>query len=438
MKFDEMNLRQQTVDALRKMKYESPTEVQEKVIPLILNGGNVVVRSKTGTGKTAAFGIGIIERLIGGTAKKALVLAPTRELSVQIHKELKAIASNYPLKIALVYGGVSINPQIDELRRGVDILIATPGRLLDHMERRTVSLHEFNLVILDEADRMLDMGFRDQMNDIMGQVPKERTVILLSATLDGEIMKIASNYMGSPEVEVIEIGEKDKPEAIHEHFVEVARMEKVPKLREILREHSQTKSLIFTSTKFFADKLAYRLADHGFRAGAIHGDMSQAAREHVMQNFRDGQIRVLVATDVAARGLHIDDVGLIVNYDKAIDADTHLHRIGRTGRMGLEGKAITFVDKHESEAERFSEDHPDFAWMKRGISPYGGIPRSGERRPPGRYGEHGGERRDGRRGGQGGHGGYGSQQGGHGGEGSRRDHQGPAQGGWKRKKSWQR
>jgi len=423
MRFDEMNLRQQTVDALRKMKYESPTEVQEKVIPLILNGGNVVVRSKTGTGKTAAFGIGIIERLVGGTAKKALVLAPTRELSVQIHKELKAIASNYPLKLSLVYGGVSINPQIDELRRGVDILIATPGRLLDHMERRTVSLHEFNLVILDEADRMLDMGFRDQMNDIMGQVPKERTVILLSATLDGEIMKIASNYMGSSEV--VEIGEKDKPEAIHEHFVEVARMEKVPKLREILREHSQTKCLIFTSTKFFADKLAYRLADSGFRANAIHGDMSQAAREHVMQKFRDGQVRVLVATDVAARGLHIDDVGLIVNYDKAIDADTHLHRIGRTGRMGLEGKAITFVDKHESEAERFSEDHPDFAWMKRGISPYGGVPRGGERRPPGRYGEHSPEHRHG----QGGHHGHG--------EGSHTS-RGPKQGGWKKKKSWQR
>jgi superfamily II DNA/RNA helicase len=423
MRFDEMNLRQQTVDALRKMKYESPTEVQEKVIPLILNGGNLVVRSKTGTGKTAAFGIGIIERLASGSAKKALVLAPTRELAVQIYKEVKAIASNYPLKLSIVYGGVSINPQIDELRRGVDILIATPGRLLDHMERRTVSLHEFNLVILDEADRMLDMGFRDQMNDIMGQVPKERMVILLSATLDGEIMKVASSYMGSSEV--IEIGEKDKPEAINEHFVEVARTEKITKLREILREHSAMKTIIFTSTKFFADKLADRLAYSGFRADRIQGDMSQAAREHVMQDFRENKIKILVATDVAARGLHIDDVGLIINYDKAADADTHLHRIGRTGRMGAAGKAITFVDKHETEAERNSEDHPDFAWMKRG-DPYATLARrGGDSRPPRAYGEHSRERRHG----QGGHHGHG--------EGSQ-THRGPTQGGWKKKKSWQR
>ncbi len=415
MRFDEMNLSPKTVDALRNMKYETATEVQERVIPLILAGGNVVVRSKTGTGKTAAFGVGIIERITRGTAKKGLVLAPTRELVVQIHKELRGIAANYGLKLCLVYGGVSINPQIDELRRGADIIIATPGRLLDHMERRTVNLSECNLVVLDEADRMLDMGFRDQMDSIMHQVPRERTVILLSATLDGDILKVASNYMGSSEI--VEIGEKDKPEAINEHFVEVARIEKVPRLREILKEHAQMKVMIFTATKFFADKLAYRLAESGFQADSIQGNMSQAARERVMQRFREGRVRILVATDVAARGLHIEDVGLIVNYDKAQDADTHLHRIGRTGRMGSVGKAITFVDKGESAAERFSEDHPDFAWMKRG-DPHTLLTRGGG--PPRRSGEqrHG--------------------QGGHHGHGERRPHTGPKEGGWRRKKSWQR
>ncbi len=423
MKFDEMNLSPKTVDALRNMKYETATEVQERVIPLILAGGNVVVRSKTGTGKTAAFGVGIIERLMRGTAKKALVLAPTRELIVQIHKELKAIAANYNLKLCLVYGGVSINPQIDELRRGADIIIATPGRLLDHMERRTANLSECNLVVLDEADRMLDMGFRDQMDSIMHQVPRERTVILLSATVDGNIMKIASNYMGSSEI--VEIGEKDKPEAINEHFVEVARTEKVPRLREILKEHAHMKVIIFTATKFFADKLAYRLAESGFQADSIQGGMSQAARERVMQKFRDGKVRILVATDVAARGLHIEDVGLIVNYDKAQDADTHLHRIGRTGRMGAIGKAITFVDKNESQAERFSSDHPDFAWMKRG-DPNVTLSRGGGRPSYGRGGDRrgSGEQRHG--------------QGGHHGHGERRSNTGPAQGGWRKKKSYQR
>jgi len=369
MRFEELNLRPQTVGALKKMQYEEPTEVQQKVIPFILNGSNVIVRSKTGTGKTAAFGIGVIERLVNGSAIKALVLCPTRELSVQVSKELRAIASNYPLKISVVYGGVSINPQIDELRKGVDVLIATPGRLIDHAERNTVDLSEYNVVVLDEADRMLDMGFRDQMDYIMGRIPQSRTVILLSATLDDSIMRIASNYMGKPVV--VEIGEKDKPEEIKEEHIEVARNEKITKLGEILRAHGTCKVLIFTSTKIFADRLAERLARMGFRSDRIQGDMSQASRERVLHKFRQGQLRVLVATDVAARGLHIDDVELIVNYDRAQDADTHLHRIGRTGRMGAAGKAITFVDKRETPQERFSNDHPDFAWMRHGLHPTG-------------------------------------------------------------------
>jgi len=405
MRFEELGLRPKTVDALKKMQYEEPTEVQQKVIPLILNGNNVIVRSKTGTGKTAAFGIGVIERLANGSAIKALVLTPTRELSVQVSKELMSIASNYPLKISVVYGGVSINPQIDELRKGVDVLIATPGRLIDHAERNTVDLSRFNVIVLDEADRMLDMGFKDQMDYLMSRIPQSRTVILLSATLDDSIMRIASNYMGKPEI--VEVGEKDKPEEIKEEHVEVARNEKITKLGEILKAHSQGKVLIFTSTKIFADRLSERLARMGFRSDRIQGDMSQAARENVLHKFRQGQLRVLVATDIAARGLHIDDVELIVNYDRAQDADTHLHRIGRTGRMGASGKAITFVEKSETPEERFSDDHPDFAWMRHGLHPTGV---SHGRRPTDRDESKGrGERKG-----------------------------APLRGGWKSKKNWQR
>jgi len=374
MRFEEMDLREQTVAALKDMGYLSPTEVQEKVIPRIIDGRNVVTRSKTGTGKTAAFGIGIIERLMGGTAYKALVLAPTRELTVQVAKELKKIGAKYKLKIVAVYGGYSINPQIDALKKGVDIVVATPGRLLDHAERKSVDLSEFDVVVLDEADRMLDMGFRDEMDRVMDKIPKERTVLLLSATLDPAIMSAASRYMSEPEV--IEIGEKEKPQKIEEEFVEATRMEKFSKLREVLANHPGGKVIIFTATKMFANKLADKLCERRFKADRIQGDMSQAARERVLKKFRDGTIEILVATDVAARGLHIDDVSLIINYDKAGDEDTHLHRVGRTGRMGAEGKAITFTERKESLDERYSEDHPDFAWMK------GGTDTNSLRRPP--------------------------------------------------------
>ncbi|HID73041.1 TPA: DEAD/DEAH box helicase, partial [Candidatus Micrarchaeota archaeon] len=247
----------------------------------------------------------------------------------------------------------------------MDILVATPGRLLDHTKRRTVDLSEFDVIVLGEADRMLDMGFKDEMDRVMQQVPKERTVLLLSATLDQEIMRAASRYMGKPEI--IEIGEKEKPPEIREEMVEATRMEKFGKLKEVLQEHPDSKVIIFTSTKIFANKLADRLRKRRMKADSLQGDMSQAARERVLKKFKDGEIKILVATDVAARGLHIDDVGLIINYDKAGDEDTHLHRVGRTGRMGAEGKAITFTERKETLDERYSEDHPDFAWMKGGM-----------------------------------------------------------------------
>ena len=361
-----MALSKKTLEALDELGYHQPTEVQLKTIPLILQGENIIVRSQTGTGKTAAFGIGLIELLDADRTKKALVIAPTRELAVQIGEEIKGIAQKHHHKIAIVYGGQKIDVQIRHIDRGVDILIATPGRLLDHAERRTVNLSEYSIVVLDEADEMLDMGFKDEMDRIMGAVPKERTVLLFSATLDELILELASTYM-SGSAETLELGEKESAEQIKEDFVQVSRRKKFANLKRILGQGEYKKVLIFMSTKRGVDYLYTRLREIGYKADGLHGDMSQSRREHVMKSFKEGNTHILVASNVAARGIHVEDIELIVNYDEAQDADTHIHRVGRTGRMGKEGRAITFIEsREEEEKDRHREDHPDFSWMKNG------------------------------------------------------------------------
>ncbi|MBN2121582.1 DEAD/DEAH box helicase [Candidatus Micrarchaeota archaeon] len=372
MGFRKMQLSGQTVSSLEKMGYLSPTEVQQKAIPLILQGENIIVRSQTGTGKTAAFGIGIIEQVAEGSGRKVLVLAPTRELAVQIGKEVSEIGSGHGIKVAVVYGGQKIEQQERKLQHGVEVLVATPGRLLDHEERGNVNLSEYGIVVLDEADRMLDMGFKDEMDRIMKGVPEKRTVLLFSATLDELIMELAEGYMRGP-AEILEVGEKERAEKIEEEFVYIARRKKYPKLRELLKAGAFNKALIFMSTKRGVDYLYERLREDGFRADGIHGDMNQGKRERVLEGFKEGKIKILVASDVAARGIHVEDIELIINYDEAQDADTHLHRIGRTGRMGKAGRAITFVETpEEEERDRNRVDHPDFAWMRRGGDPFRG------------------------------------------------------------------
>jgi len=364
MEFSDMGLSEKTLLALAKLNYVEPTEVQEKAIPQIMSGKNLIVRSHTGTGKTAAFGIGIIERIVAGTSKKALILTPTRELAVQVCKELKGIGQLHALRITVAYGGASINMQLDELRGGVDILVATPGRLIDLTQRGAVRIGEFDISILDEADQMLDMGFIDDVTMILDQLPKHRMTLLLSATLDESIMSIAQKYVHAPMT--IEIGEIEAAETIKQEHVETTDREKFPRLLEVLREHANMKILIFRETKLGSSRLQERLWQRGFRAGVLQGDMSQAARNKMIADFKDGSIMIMVATNVAARGLHIENLGLIVNYDKAQSEEIHLHRIGRTGRMGHEGKAINFIQRKESLDERMSDNHPDFAWMKQG------------------------------------------------------------------------
>ncbi len=386
MKFEELGLNDKTLAALQKIGYLEPTEVQQKTIPNLIAGHNLLVRSQTGTGKTAAFGIGLIERIISGKSKKALVLTPTRELAVQVCTEIRNIGQLSDLRVHVVYGGQSLDRQVQDMRGGVDILVATPGRLLDLGRRGAVKIGEFDIIVLDEADLMLDMGFIDEVGEVLDQLPEQRLSVLLSATLEPNILAIANKYVKNPKT--IEIGQKEVAETVVEEYVEATDREKFSYLLNILRAHAHMKILIFRETKMGSDRLQQRLWERGFKAGVLQGDMSQAKRNSVLQAFKAGEIGMLVATNVAARGLHIDDLGLVINYDKAQTEEIHLHRVGRTGRMSTEGKAITFVTRPESRAERMSSDHPDFAWMKQGgLDSYrGGSDRFQRRGPPPRRG----------------------------------------------------
>ena len=401
MEFRNMKISEKTLLALARLKYIEATEVQETAIPEIIAGHNLIVRSHTGTGKTAAFGIGIIERIAAGKSKKALIMTPTRELAVQVCKEIQGIGQMHNLRITVVYGGHSISIEEEQLKKGVDILVATPGRLLDLSRRGAVRIGEFDIAILDEADQMLDMGFLDEMTDILDQLPQHRMTLMLSATVDESILSIAAKYVKHPKT--IELGEIAAAETITQEHIEATDREKFPRLLEVLRIHSHMKTLIFRETKRGVERLQERLWQRGVKAGALQGDMSQAARNRVLADFKENKLNVLVATNVAARGLHVENLGLIVNYDKAQTEEIHLHRIGRTGRMGQEGKAINFVLRKETLNERMSSEHPDFSWMKEGGTsmysrerPMGrGPPRRsyGERRPSGAreghpYGEH--------------------------------------------------
>lgn len=342
MKFSEMNLDRRTVAALSEMGYTDTTEVQEKVIPLIRQGDPVVVRSQTGTGKTAAFGIGLIETLVHDRTKKCLVVVPTRELAIQVATEIRSIAKNHRMNIYAIYGGQGMGHQTSVLRRGFDIVVATPGRLLDHVQRGTMHLSSVNCVVLDEADRMLDMGFKPDIDRILRQVSHDRQMMLFSATLESEILAIIGSYMESPEV--IEIGPVGKVEKIDEEFIRLSRAEKLDRLRQILASEPNSRTIVFVASKHRVEGVCRKLNQHGIEAKYLHGGKSQTQRERTVREFQEGRFRILIATDVAARGLHVEDVSHVINYDQADSQEMHTHRIGRTGRMGKAGRAITFVE----------------------------------------------------------------------------------------------
>ncbi|VVB98350.1 putative ATP-dependent RNA helicase [uncultured archaeon] len=392
------------------MGFTNPTEVQEKVIPVIMGGKEVIARSKTGSGKTSAFGISIMELLAAGKVRKALIIAPVRELALQIMEELRALGKYHRYRVICAYGGQNIDVQIKMIYNGVDILVATPGRLLDLFERGTIDLNEYDFVVLDEADKMFEMGFIEDIDVIVSNTSYARRVQLFSATISEDVQRIASKYMKA--YEMVEVGEQEKPPQIEEEKITLERPEKFNKLVEIIQAQRQAnatgKILIFVATQRATEYVGKRLQAMGIDCSFIHGDIRQNRRERIMGSFKEGRSNILVATDVAARGLHIDDIALVINYDEANDSQTHMHRIGRTGRMGASGKAITFVDKNPY----FGRPVRSGFRPKVGpYNPYAGGERRGPRGPYSGSGGHGG----GRPYGGGGHGGGGSHGGAYGG-----------------------
>ncbi len=340
-RFEEMEFSASLKKALAEMKYIDATEVQSRVIPLMLNGSNVIAKSYTGSGKTAAFAIPISDRILQGRSRSVLIIGPTRELVVQVKDEVRAINKYTRMRVIAVYGGHGIEGEMNLLQRGVDVLCATPGRLLDHIERGTVKPSQFDTVILDEADRMLDMGFIDDIKKVLNVV-RPRNTHLFSATLDGKVADLIREHIPHYE-EVIVKHEIVGTNIIEKKFI-VPRDQKFGQLIKYVTDAGKDRVLVFVSTKRWAEMLRERLERRGFRAAAIHGDLSQKMRELSLANFKSGRKNILIATDVAARGLQIDNVEYVINYDEAVDAETHTHRIGRTGRMGATGYAITFMD----------------------------------------------------------------------------------------------
>jgi ATP-dependent RNA helicase RhlE len=331
--------------------YTEPTPIQVRAIPHVLEGKDLLGCAQTGTGKTAAFALPILQRLgarptQGRPVPRALILSPTRELASQIAASFVAYGKHTGLKCAVIFGGVSQHAQEKVLRLGADIVVATPGRLLDLMSQRIVAFSQLEVFVLDEADRMLDMGFLPDVKRIMSAIPRKRQTLLFSATMPSAIEGLANTMLVSPvRVEVTPIASTADKVVQAVYFVDRAR--KGALLEQVLRDSNITRALVFTRTKRGANQVALRLSQASIRAEAIHGNKSQGARERALSNFKDGQIRVLVATDIAARGIDVDSVSHVVNYELPEIAETYVHRIGRTARAGATGVALSFCDSSE-------------------------------------------------------------------------------------------
>lgn len=355
MSFEKLNLIEPVLRALRTEGYTIPTPIQQKAVPLLLQRRDLLGCAQTGTGKTAAFAIPILQLLHqdelfvkGPDGIKALILTPTRELAIQIDESFAAYGKYLRLKHAVIYGGVSQHPQTTQLKAGVDILIATPGRLLDLMDQRFVKLQHLKMLVLDEADRMLDMGFIHDVKRIISRIPSKRQTILFSATMPTEIAKLAQNILINPErVEVAPVS--STAETVRQAVFFVEKNAKRKLLLHILQDRSIITALVFARTKHGADRIARDLAKSGVRAEAIHGDKSQGARQRALANFKSQQTRVLVATDIAARGIDVDDLSHVINFELPNVPETYVHRIGRTGRAGANGTSFSFCDEDEKE-----------------------------------------------------------------------------------------
>ena len=353
MSFEKLNLIEPILRALKTEGYTTPTPIQEQAIPIVLQNRDLLGCAQTGTGKTAAFAIPILQLLYQDRLNhkeqktiKALVLTPTRELAIQIDESFAAYGKHTGLKHMVIFGGVSQNPQTDALRRGVDIVVATPGRLLDLMNQRLVHLEHIRMLVLDEADRMLDMGFVHDVKKIIAKVPAKRQTLFFSATMPNEIKQLADSILNRPErVEVTPVS--STADTIQQSLYYVEKNDKKALLIHLLKDKAIKTALVFTRTKHGADKVVKDLVRVGITAEAIHGNKSQNARQRALSNFKNRTTRVLIATDIAARGIDIDELSHVINYELPNIPETYVHRIGRTGRAGLNGVALSFCDAEE-------------------------------------------------------------------------------------------
>jgi len=351
MTFTELNLIQPLLDSLNKSGYTTPSPIQQKAIPLILDGEDIMAAAQTGTGKTAGFSLPILQKLSEGkrpsaNSARCLILAPTRELAEQVHQSVQKYAANLSLKSQVVYGGVKINPQMLKLRKGADVLVATPGRLLDLMEKNAVNFKDLGFLVLDEADRMLDMGFLPSIKRILAKLPKKRQTLLFSATFSDSIKKLSQQFLNNP---VLIETEKTNTTAttVKQWIHPVDKKQKAELLSFLIEENRWHQLLVFVRTRRGANRLSLALEKRGIKASSIHGGKSQNARNRALAEFKSGKVQALVATDVAARGLDIDQMPVVVNYDLPNVAEDYVHRIGRTGRAGEKGSAISLVSADE-------------------------------------------------------------------------------------------
>ena len=360
MSFRALALGDRILKAIEEQGYTEPTPIQAAAIPQILAGHDLIGIAQTGTGKTAAFTLPMLAKLAGlagdgrGVATRVLVIAPTRELVVQIEENVRAYGRHLPLKIATVFGGVGERPQMQALRAGVELVIATPGRLMDLMGRRCADFSRLGFLVLDEADRMLDMGFLPNIRQIVRSLPKKRQTLLFSATLSPEIERLTHEFLQTPKL--VQIGRRSNPaETVTQFVYEVEKSAKPALLRHLLRDPAMNMVLVFSRTKHGADRIARQLERDGVTTAALHANRSQNQRLRALRDFKSGAVRVLVATDIAARGIDVDGISHVVNFDFPMHAEDYVHRIGRTGRANAVGDAISFVSGEDRAALRALE-----------------------------------------------------------------------------------
>ena len=388
MTFDELNLAPAILKAVREQGYDTPTPIQAQAIPAVLDGHDLLGGAQTGTGKTAAFTLPMLHKLtmsrsaknkFGGTGTRVLVLTPTRELAAQVEESVRTYGKYLQLTSTVIFGGVGMNPQINKLKHGVDILVATPGRLLDLQQQGFLDLSTVQMLILDEADRMLDMGFLPDVKKILALVPKEKQSLLFSATFSDEIRDLANNLLRNPQS--IQVTPRNTTvQRITQQILPVGRGKKKALLAHIIQEHNWSQVLVFTRTKFGANNVAEFLTKNGIQAMALHGNKSQSARTQALAGFKTGAIRALVATDIAARGIDIDELPHVVNYEIPNVSEDYVHRIGRTGRAGNTGEAVSLVCLDE---EGFMQDIERFTKQTIEVRVVEGFgPEQGERAEP--------------------------------------------------------